>query len=566
MFYQEKFTKGGKIMENQVFEALRKGENIFITGGAGVGKSYLSRKIKEKYEDMVMLASTGIAALNIGGSTVHSFFGIGKYSHPEDITKIFKSDKWNKIEKRINYASRYILIDEISMIRGDLLNLIDLVCRLAVTDTYKIRASRLDLMTEVMKKPSFGGKTLIFVGDFLQLPPVVRNEEKDEVQALFAFESYAWKNASIKVFNLTEVKRQSDENFINALNAIRIGKTTKEYDELFRATSKNEFPVKPIKLLPTNKKVELWNDYELAQIQAEEETYIARVIARNEFLHRLIVDSCQSPFELKLKVGCQVMITKNGSYEREYTRDEFLKEFPHYAEEIETSSWLGNISSKGEYYQSESDYITDMMGKKEVKYVNGSMGTYLGKYQSVTMKRVIVFDPETGKDIPKMEEELGTLYMRVKLALTGEEIKLYQASWEFNSKKNSQKYIAEKYQQKYGWDESTFKEFDAQFSQFPLRLAYAVTIHKSQGMTLDFCYVDCKGIFADSMLYVALSRARSLEGLQVKSYSPEYVRASEKAVDYYRSLFEEEGNRVLSNEEIDKQFQTMLESMMKSKE
>ena len=99
-----------------------------------------------------------------------------------------------------------------------------------------------------------------------------------------------------------------------------------------------------------------------------------------------------------------------------------------------------------------------MMGKKEVKYVNGSMGTYLGKYQSVTMKRVIVFDAETGKDIPKMEEELGTLYMRVKLALTGEEIKLYQASWEFNSKKNSQKYIAEKYQQKYGWDETTFKE------------------------------------------------------------------------------------------------------------
>lgn len=548
-------------MENQLFESLKKGQNVFLTGGAGVGKSYLSRKIKEKYEDMVMLASTGIAALNIGGQTVHSYFGVGKYSHPEDIEKIYKSDKWEKTKNRINYGSKYILIDEISMVRGDLLNLIDLICRLAQVDIWEMRRLKKSPVEEAMNKPSFGGKVMIFVGDFLQLPPVVRNEDKDEVQALFAFESYAWKNAKIKVFNLTEVKRQNDKLFIDALNSIRMGRTSNEYDELFRNTRKNEFPVKPIKLLPTNSKVELWNDYELGLIDSPEEIYIARVIARNEFLHKLIVDSCQSPFELKLKVGCQIMITKNGTYEREYTREEFLEAHPNQKDAIECREWYGDIDSKGNFIKSEAQYITEIMGKKEIKYVNGSMGIYLGKYQAINYRTIIVYDEELKREVPKKVEELGTLYMRVKLALTGEEIRLYQSSWEFNTKKNSQKYIAEKYKQKHGWDETTFKEFDAQFNQFPLRLAYAVTIHKSQGMTLDYCYVDCKGIFADSMLYVALSRARSLEGLQVKGYSPEYVRASFKAVEFYENLYNEETNKILNAEEIDKQFQTMLESL-----
>lgn len=532
-------------MENQVLKAIASGENIFITGGAGVGKSYLSRKIAEKYPSMKMTASTGIAALNIGGSTVHSFFGVGKHCDERDVIKMVQSQKWEGIAKKIQYA-RIVLIDEVSMIRGDLLNLIDMVCRMARLDIYhfrfkfyngKIKPTTEDefyefLFEEAKKVPPFGKLQMVFVGDFLQLPPVVRQDEKDDVKELFAFESRAWREAKIKVFNLTKVYRQSDKNFIDTLNAIRIGEINDEQEEIIKKTLKNKFPLIPIRLLPTNKKVELWNEFEMKDLKTEEETYFASVRARNEFLHKFIVDSCQSPFELKLKVGCQVMITKNGESYEEISREDFNEKFPDYDYDM-------ILAREGGLKE-----IRFIAGLSPVKYVNGSMGTYIGKEQKREFQTTLVWNDELGKTEEVKKEILGALYLKVKLA-SGETVKLCQASWEFNTKKKSQQYLATKYVEKYGYTEEDFKEFDAQFCQFPLRLAYAITIHKSQGMTLDYCHIDCQGIFSDAMLYVALSRARSLEGLQVKGFSKRYVRSDKKAVEFYKGLEEKKENTLL---------------------
>ena len=377
--------------------------NLFLTGRAGTGKTTMLRKfLAQAGDSAIVLAPTGVAAMNAGGQTIHSFFKFPpRLIEPTDI-KRFRSTRLIK-------AIDTMIIDEISMVRSDMLDAIDKSLKLN-------RAS---------KRP-FGGVRMILSGDLHQLPPVVSGEEapilKERHGGQYFFNCAAFKEAEFALLALKHVFRQEDPKFLALLGALRTGRVTPADEAILKSIVSLRSAVDAsethVVLTPNNANAFRINQARLDGLTTPSRTYAADV--QGQFDEK----SYPTEADLELKEGARVMLIKNDP---------------------------------------------------EGRWVNGSLATVEG----FSGKGVIV-------------------------AIDGHAYEIEPTAWE-------------KY--RYELDPETKKvkrEVVGTFKQVPLRLAYAVTIHKAQGLTLEKVYIDFShGMFAHGQAYVAFSRARSLEGLEL---------------------------------------------------
>ena len=404
------------------------GTSIFLTGKAGTGKTTFLRTLKDKLpKRMVVVAPTGIAAINANGVTIHSFFQLPFAPYVSNST--FNTEgifRMSKEKQRILRTLDLLVIDEISMVRADLLDSIDMVLR-----RYRDRS-----------KP-FGGVQLLLIGDLQQLPPVVKDEEwtllSKYYDSPYFFSSLALKQMGYITIELLHVYRQNDLDFLTLLNKIRdnkadqdtLNKLNSRYVPNFAPPSGTDF----IRLVTHNYQAQSINDRKLAELPGASRRYKASITG--EFPEQ----SFPTEFVLELKENAQVMFVKNDS------------------------------TGKGRYY-------------------NGM----LGKVVSITTKGVTVKANETGELIDLLPEE-----------------------W------TNAKYVLNKETQ------AIEEEVEGTFKQLPLRLAWAVTIHKSQGLTFEHAIIDAQHSFAHGQTYVALSRCKTLEGLVLSApLSPSAVICDEK--------------------------------------
>lgn len=411
--------------KREVLQHLAAGRNIFITGCAGTGKSFLLKLIKELYDPygLVVTASTGIAAVQIGAVTLHSWAGLGKGDMPaEQIFKHLDSFKGAK-QRRQMQAAQMLAIDEISMISADVFELLDEVLR------YVRRNNR-----------PFGGLQLILLGDFLQLPPVSR-----EGNVRFCFESPLWQALDIKNCVLKQVFRQREERFVSLLDNLRFGNVTEEDIELLRSRMDFDYetlPLKPTIITTHNSLAEQANRTQLDKINGKivsfHQTHSGDA-NKIEFLQKY----CLAPVKLDLKVGAQVMMIRN------------------------------QYANKG--------------------VINGSIG--IVKEFSIKGWPVVEFE-------------------------NGEVIKVQTSDWEYSE-----------------LDPKTHTQaVKATLSQVPLIHAWSITVHKSQGMSIDAILCDLGRLFESGQAYVALSRAKSIAGLYMKSFDFRRIKFSEKAVEFYKAM------------------------------
>lgn len=412
----------------QALKILKAGCNVFLTGSAGTGKTYLLNKfisfLKKKQVRVGITASTGIAATHIGGRTIHSWSGM-RIKNEMDIKAIKKLIKNEKINERIK-RSRVLIIDEISMLDADRFELTDKICK-------AVRGNFLP----------FGGLQIVVCGDFLQLPPVDR-----ERKAKFAYESLAWKNSDIKVCYLEKQFRQNDFKFVEILNKIRNNKAgQEELNYLKKRLYKSiDCSIVPTKLYAHNADVDAINNYELSNIPGKEKVYYMSGHGPKELVI-FLKKSCMAPEELKLKADAVVMFVKNNF---------------------------------------------------DGGYVNGTVG------------KIISF------------EDNGYPVVETK---SGDKIIVAPTSW--NIEEND--------------------KIIASINQFPLRLAWAITIHKSQGMSLDVAEIDLTKAFELGMGYVALSRVRTLDGIQLMGINELSLKVNQTVVEKdheFRALSDKIGQRL----------------------
>jgi ATP-dependent DNA helicase PIF1 len=400
--------------QTEALSILKTGANAFLTGEPGAGKTHTInayvRYLREHDVEVAITASTGIAATHIGGMTIHSWSGIGirRSLGPYDLDSIASNEY---ISKRIRRA-RVLVIDEISMLSPETLTMIDMVCR------------------EVLGSPDpFGGLQVIFVGDFFQLPPIMKRDEAasadslfgDEPAARFAYDSQAWRNAQPLICYLSEQHRQDDDIFLGILSAIR-NNIFGEAHLKHIAARKIEgvaVPASTPKLFSHNIDVNSVNDDMLSHLTTKFETFVMTSDG-SDGLVAALKKGCLSPETLTLKVGAEVMFTKNNPKER---------------------------------------------------YVNGTLGTIVG------------FELGTHNPIVRTRDDIR--------------ITVERADWviEENGK------------------------IKARITQMPLRLAWAITIHKSQGMSMDEAVMDLSDVFEYGQGYVALSRVRRLSGLYLLGWN-----------------------------------------------
>jgi len=412
------------IEQQNLFDYIEQSENnIFVTGRAGTGKStLLSYLVENTQKNVAVCAPTGVAALNVGGMTIHSLFGfpfgiLGEH----DIARHL-----NRRTREVLAALDVLVIDEVSMVNADMMD--------AISKSMGIARGR--------RKIPFGGAQLVMFGDPYQLSPVPGNNEEraymaENYQSPWFFDAHVWREDSLERFELGEIFRQSDEEFKSILNAIRIGEVEQAMlDRLNKAG--NRFPPHDdvIRLATINASVDSTNRERMSRLTTKPKTFEAVYTASDEsaFGKTLPADPM-----LELKVGAQVMFIKNDDGKR--TGEGTLK-----------------------------------------RWVNGTIGK-------------VVDLPSSGG---------------VTVEVDGEKLDVGRATWE-----------KVRYEIEEEFDEETGKVKEvlvtiplAEYQQIPLRPAWSVTIHKSQGQTYDEVVIDLgRGAFSPGQTYVALSRVRSLEGL-----------------------------------------------------
>ena len=403
--------------------------SVFLTGKAGTGKTTLLREIIETtHKNTVVVAPTGIAALNAGGVTIHSMFQLpfggflpdnsapdfSENTKFETKTSLRRHFKMSGLKKSVIRNLELLIIDEVSMLRADLLDAIDF------------------MMQTVRKKNSpFGGVQVLFIGDLLQLPPVIRDDEwqtlKKYYKGKFFFHSQVVQQNPPLYIELDKIFRQSDDAFISVLNNLRNNQISKEDIATLNQYVQPNFDLKTnkgfITLTTHNSKADTMNTEALESLEGKEWLYSPELTG--DFPDKIF------PVEevLKLKVGAQIMFVKN-----------------------------------------------DLSFDK--KYFNGKMGVI----KSLSAKEILVFFPEENKTIEVEKYEWQNI--RYKVNATTKEIE---------------------------------DEVLGTFVHYPIKLAWAITVHKSQGLTFDKAALDVSQVFLPGQAYVALSRLRSLKGLVLLS-------------------------------------------------
>ena len=438
--------------QKKALDLMLSGKNVFLTRKAGTGKSTILRKFQEKCKHgCVFLAPTGIAAINIGGSTIHSFFQLKPVLLTPDSIDNDVSEKRMKLIRNVNT----IVVDEVSMVRSDLFVAMDM---------------RLQEITG--NNRPFGGKQVIIVGDFLQLAPVVRaREESDyldhELGGHYAFQTNLWKQAKFQCVCLQTIHRQqNDELLMSILNHLRYGeletcdlliKGLKSPVNVIEALTRlcvTSTPLEhdPIYLCTTNRDAEALNQFYQSKLKGE--PHVFRAIVRGKFPEADFPTS----EALALKVGARVMTLTNKR------------------------------TSDG-----------------EIEYVNGELG--------------VVESIDNGND--------AVVHVRLD---RGDTVILQRTKWS-------------KYEYELEMDANSGKPIVRQhevgsFVQIPLKLAYAVTIHKAQGLTLDYIEVKLgNGCFAPGQLYTALSRCRNIKNLRIdRPVCLADTVIDEAVIDFYREI------------------------------
>ncbi len=422
-------------------------QNLFITGKAGTGKTTFLKYIREhSYKKMAITAPTGVAAMNAGGTTLHSLFWLpfGTFiedyelrwdeqdSHIYNKSRLFSTIKLTKQRRAILQELELLVIDEVSMVRADTLDAINVI----------LQSVRRDM------RP-FGGLQVLFIGDLYQLPPVVKDAEwnvlRDHYSSVFFFNAKILRDNPVVMLELNKIYRQQDEGFISILNAIRNNQCTSDmlktlngyYQQDFVPNEEEQY----ITLTSHNRNADEINGAKLASLSGK--MLNLKAVVKDDFAQ----GSYPAEETLSLKIGAQVMFIRNDSGdERKYYNGK-----------------IGTVKD-----------IDTVHGTVTVTFPDGS--------ESVTVKREtwenIRYNYDKGQDQIK-EEILGT------------------------------------------------------FSQFPLRLAWAITIHKSQGLTFQKAIIDAGTSFAAGQVYVALSRLTSLDGLVLKSIIPSYaIRTDYQVVEF----------------------------------
>lgn len=432
----------------------RTSRNIFLTGKAGTGKTTLLKEIIETtHKNTVVIAPTGIAALNAGGVTIHSLFQlpfagflpthneppqIGENSRFENRNTLRRHFRMNATKQEVIRNMELLIVDEVSMLRADVLDAMNFM-----------------LQSVRRNNEAFGGVQVLFIGDLLQLPPVVRQEEwsvlKHYYSGMFFFHSHVIQQNPLLYIELDKIYRQTDRDFINILNNLRNNKISTEDIRVLNRYVKPNFGIKKnqgyITLTTHNAKADSINNQSLAELKGKSFKYYAEIVG--EFPEKIY----PIEEELELKIGAQIIFIKNDlSYEK--------------------------------------------------RYFNGKMGII----HSLSEEEIVVHFPEENKYI---------------------EVEKYE--WE---------------NIRYTVDENTKEIHDevlGTFTHYPIKLAWAITVHKSQGLTFDKAVLDVSQVFVPGQAYVALSRLRSLDGLVLlKPIQLNGITNDASVMDYSKNKIEKE--------------------------
>lgn len=426
--------------------------HIFLTGKAGTGKTTFLKYIQQHtFKKTVVVAPTGVAAINAGGVTMHSFFQLpfgpfipahsgGWNSDITDSNTLFKNIRFNQAKKDLLKELELLIIDEVSMVRADMLDAVDTICRHFRRQPYL----------------PFGGLQVLYIGDLFQLPPVVNDEEWKNIlshhyKSPFFFDAHVLQNMPPVVIELKKIYRQDETAFINILNNIRNNNIKEDdLDILHQQFNRNFEPAigeQYITLTTHNNKADLINQRELQKLKGKLSSFHAEI--EGEFSDK----SFPADKNLQLKIGAQVMFIKND-------KGEFRR---YYNGKIAT---VTRIDNDGIFVSTDNNDDEILVEKETWKNIRYNYDRQKDKIE---------------------EEELGT------------------------------------------------------FKQYPLRLAWAITIHKSQGLTFEKAIIDAGASFAAGQVYVALSRLTSLKGLVLFSrIHPNAIHTDERVIEFVQKEMPEE--------------------------